>query len=225
MGEFMSERKDLGQSKKVTRSRRSRAHRLLARSRLSENKIRAVIRSYTERESVEAAAAATDVSHVTVGRIFHLIRERMFAVGLFESRQKYLQRQADFEEEDEGDSGYFDFAGFDKKLVAFLGESRGVNDENRPLYEAEAVYWLTAYQIRPGDLESLILKTILDTGPLGAFDPKASRVKTFIELARQTQSKLIMALDETYGAKDNQHIIEDDTRGRLKILKRQIRDD
>jgi hypothetical protein len=224
MGKFMSERKDLGKSKTVTRSRRSRAHRLLARSRLSENKIRAVIRSYTERKSVAETASATGVSHVTVGRIFHLIRERMFTVGLFWSRQLYLQRQADYEDEDEGDMGYFDFAGFDKKLAAFLGESRGINDKNRALYEAEAVYWLTTYQLRPGDLESLILKAIADSGPLGDFDPEAPRVKIFLELARQTQAKFIMALDETYGAKHNQHMMDDEWRERLKQLKKTIRD-
>jgi hypothetical protein len=152
-------------------ARRGRAKRLLAGARISERKIRRVIGCYARGMGVRESAAECDVSHVTVGRLFNLIRERLLAVGVYRSAEDYRDERIEIENTEEGQTFYAER--FEAQLAALVGAHRGIDETNRHLYEAEAVFRIENPEATPEEIASYIYTAVRETGPLGALDQSA----------------------------------------------------
>lgn len=174
--------------------RRQRAKRLLKGARISEAKIRKIIAAYAERKTVREAARDSGASHVTVGRIFNLIRERLLVVGVYRSAEAYRDEKIDIENSEEG--AYFFAEAFERQLNALIGDHRGIDDKNRHLYEAEALYRIENPHATELDIVVYILTAIKETGPLGALDPSRVPRAVFEAQMRRLFDKLDRDLTE-----------------------------
>lgn len=180
---------------------RPRAKRLLKGARISEAKIRKIITAYAERKTVREAARDSGASHVTVGRVFNLIRERLLVVGVYRSAEAYRDERIDIENREEGE--YFFAETFERQLDALVGAHRGIDDKNRHLYEAEAVHRIENPHATPRDLAAYILTAIKETGPLGALDPSRVPRAVFNEQMRRLFDKLGRDLSEMIRLAEN----------------------
>lgn len=181
---------------------RPRAKRLLKGARISEAKIRKIITAYAERKTVREAARESGASHVTVGRIFNLIRERLLVVGVYRSAEAYRDEKIDIENSEEGE--YFFAETFERQLDALVGAHRGIDDKNRHLYEAEAVHRIEDPRATPSDLTAYILTAIKETGPLGALDPSRVPRAVFNEQMRRLFDKLERGVREMVRLAENE---------------------
>jgi hypothetical protein len=136
---------------------------LVGSSRLSERQIRLLINSFANRMSVKASAKHAGVSHVTVGRIFNLIRKRLLALGRFftaDDVEWLLQKKYKV--------GVLSLDGeWKTDLAVRMRRHRKLGKKVRPLYEAEEVFWLAFPKATAKGLEKDIRSTIRMVGPLG----------------------------------------------------------
>ncbi len=156
----------------------------MARTHLSHARLMRIIDSYVRWDTVAEAADHSGVSRMTVGRIFNLIRKRLVASGVYESEESYLNFRYDVE--NEGDGEWFFEEEWKKAFNAAMGRYRGIDDENRRLYEAEAVFRLNNPHATPGEIKSYIMLGIRRAGPLnGDAPPDALYLLVFEEKLRR----------------------------------------
>lgn len=153
-------------SKKSLPNVRSKAHSILERTHLSRAQLMKIINAYADWRPIAEAAQASGVSHVTVGRIYNLIRQRLLDIGVFESDRSYREARYRQEAEDDGDGELFIPGEWEARLIAFMGRYRGISAANRHLYEAEAVYRLQWPENTPAEIKTYILQSIQRLGPL-----------------------------------------------------------
>lgn len=155
--------------KKAKRSKRlshpkkpTRKSRLLASSKLSDARIREVIRCYAFARSPAEAIARTGLSHVTIYRLYGLIRQRLAFFDVLIPKEKFI----DFINEGEEENGLvFDWEEFERFLQKAVGNRRGIKPKNRSLYISEAIYRFEGLHT-PQQLYHLIMMTIRAGGPL-----------------------------------------------------------
>ena len=135
--------------------------KLLASSKLSDRKIRQVLRCFADGKTPKEAGDITGLSHVSIYRLYGDIRERLLFVGIFRSLQAYIDH-AD-QGEDEGE--WHDWRGFERFVRGKLGTHRGIRKRNYELYLSEAIFRFEA-QYSGGQLYRLLLIAIKATGPL-----------------------------------------------------------
>lgn len=136
----------------------------MARSHLPLSRLQKIIDSYAHWMTVAEAAEASGVSRVTVGRIFNLIRRRLLDVGIFQSERSYRELRYDIE--NEGGGAYFYEEEWKSAFDAFMGRYRGVDEGNRHLYEAEAVFRLNNPLATAADIQAFIVTSLRHIGPL-----------------------------------------------------------
>ncbi len=134
---------------------------LMASSKLSDRRIRSIIRCYVNRKLALEAARECGVSYVTAHQIYGYIRRRMCEIGLYPSYEEFIRFALEGEEE----GPYFDWSGFEAYLEAGLGKHRGISAGNRADYLAEQIFY---YENRftPGQHYQLVMLTIEMAGPL-----------------------------------------------------------
>ncbi len=156
-----------------------RSKKLVARSGISNYRIRRLIERYSEGDTVRLAAETTGISHVTAGRIFNLIRQRLLDVGLYQSVDEFIEAEAALEEETDGH--FWSHAGGIETIIDRLVSAyRGVRAENRHLYEAEALFRHRSPDVSARELNLLILNVIKRTGPLGSSPIVTARTALFV---------------------------------------------
>lgn len=155
--------KNAKRTKRLSRGKNpSRKRQLLASAKLPDAKIRDVIRCYAFARSPAEAMARTGLSHVTVYRLYGLIRQRLAFFGVLISKEKFI----DFINEGEEDNGLlFDWEWFERFVKQAVGEHRGVKPQNRSLYISEAIFRFEDHYT-PQQLYRLIIMTIRAGGPL-----------------------------------------------------------
>lgn len=167
-----------------------RAHRIMARTHLSHARLLAIIDSYAQWMTVAQAAERSGVSRVTVGRVFNLIRKRLLDAGIYESEQSFLEGRYDAENED---GVYFFWEEWDAAFAAFMGRYRGVDEANRSLYEAEAVFRLTNPHATTADVRTYIMLAVRRLGPLNE-EPEANALALYV-LVERLRRQLSQGLD------------------------------
>lgn len=140
-----------------------KAHKIMARTHISHARLLKIIDSYARWMTVVDTAELSGVSRVTVGRVFNLIRKRLLDTGIYESEQSYREGRYDAENED---GAYFYEDEWVTAFAAFMGRYRGVDEGNRHLYEAEAVFRLTNPLATAADVRAYIHLAIRRIGPL-----------------------------------------------------------
>ncbi|GJD57228.1 hypothetical protein [Methylobacterium dankookense] len=136
--------------------------KLLASSKLSDAKIREVIRCYAFARSPAEAIARTGLSHVTIYRLYGLIRQRLAFFDVLISKEKFV----DFINEGEEENGLrFKWEEFERFIQQAVGNHRGIKPHNRALYVSEAIYRFEGHH-SPQQLYRLIMMTIRAGGPL-----------------------------------------------------------
>jgi len=140
-----------------------KAHRIMARTHLSHARLMKIIDSYSRWMTVAEGAKASGVSHVTVGRIYNLIRKRLMDADIFESDQRYRNRRYDVD--NEGEEGWFFEEEYRATLEKIVGRYRAIDPGNLALYEAEAVFRTTRPFDTPEDVKAYIMAA-LKAGPL-----------------------------------------------------------
>lgn len=136
-------------------------YKLLASAKLSDRKIRQVLRCYADGKTPKEASNVTGLSHVSIYRLYGYIRERLLFVDVFRSMQAYIDH-AD-QGEDEGER--HDWRGFERFIREKLGAHRGIRKRNYELYLSEAIFRFEA-QYSGGQLYRLLVIAIKATGPL-----------------------------------------------------------
>lgn len=190
-----------------------RPPKLVARGLLSNYKVTRIIECFGKWMPVEKCARQTLVSHVTVARIYMLIRKRLLAVGVYEPLQSYLEWQYDLENDE--DEGYrFNTDAFHRSIRNILARYGGIGRPYRHLYEAEALFRHTHQRMSYHDVVAIIQNVIRETGPLGA-TPRGSlstlRASEFRRRrANQWRSTLKqLGMDEALGVIDRAEALED----------------
>lgn len=165
----------IGQSKKATRG-----GRLLASSKLPEAKIRDVIRCYAFARSPADARTRTGLSHVTIYRLYGLIRQRLAFFDLLISKEKFI----DFINEGEEENGlHFDWEAFERYIGEEVRRHRGIKPKNRALYVSEAILKFEGHYT-PQQLYRLIMITIRAGGPLNRRPVFGYSRQLFMEIMR-----------------------------------------
>lgn len=135
---------------------------LLTASTLPTETVKRLIKCYADGNRLKETEAICGVSHVTVSRIFHLIRKRLLYVRIFQTRADFVAEQLEIEEDD---GPYFAGNHFRAFMNARLSQHRGIKPWNRDLYEAEVVFHCD-HNVTPGQLYRLITLSIKAAGPL-----------------------------------------------------------
>ncbi|MCO6051505.1 hypothetical protein NGM99_17105 [Mesorhizobium sp. RP14(2022)] len=119
------------------------------------------MRCYADGKTPKEAGDITGLSHVSIYRLYRLIRERLFYVGIYRTKVDFIEHAKRGEEE----GPYFDWSGFDRFIREKLGAHRGIRKQNYNLYLSQAIFRFEA-QYSGGQLYRLLLITIKATGPL-----------------------------------------------------------
>ena len=167
-------------SKKSLPNGRSKAHAILERTHLSRAQLMKIIDAYADWKPIAETGQSSGVSHVTVGRVYNLIRQRLLDIGVYQSAQSYLEARYRQEAEDDGDGELFIPGEWEARLIAFMGRYRGISAAKRHLYEAEAVYRLQWPENTPAEIKTYYLQSIQRLGPLSAsVDPALAETLMF----------------------------------------------
>ena len=134
---------------------------LVANAKLSDYRIKRIIRCYAEGLPVKEAMTRCRVSHVTAYRLYGQIRARLLYVGLFKTYDQFGAEK----DEDEEEGSYFPWEQFKAYLEHQLNRHRGIRSGNRDLYVAEKIFNHEG-KYNPAQVYSLILMAIRLTGPL-----------------------------------------------------------
>ncbi|MFO1150367.1 MAG: hypothetical protein U1E62_18470 [Alsobacter sp.] len=146
-----------------TNSALYRDKRLLSSSKILDTTIRKLVRCYAEQKTAKQAMAETGLSHVTVYRLFGLIRKRLVDADMYRSFSEFHeQRFGEFPtkqptQEDERIANAV--LKMDKR------SSRAVSPETLNLIRSENMFRLTSIFSAP-ETYKLILLVIRGTGPL-----------------------------------------------------------
>lgn len=134
---------------------------LVANAKLSDYRIKRIIRCYAEGLPVSDVMTRCRVSHVTAYRLYGQLRSRLLHVGLFKTYEQFGAEK----DEDEEEGSYFPWEQFKAYLERQLNQHRGIRSGNRNLYVAEKLFKHEA-KYNPAQFYSLILLAIRLTGPL-----------------------------------------------------------
>lgn len=137
------------------------ARPLVANAKLSDYRLKRIIRCYAEGLPAREAMAQCGVSHVTAYRLYSQLRARLLHVGLFKTYEKFSAEK----DEDEEEGGYFPWEQFEAYLERQLNKHRGIRSGNRDFYIAEKIFKHEA-KYNPAQFYSLVLLAIRLTGPL-----------------------------------------------------------
>ncbi|HJE25504.1 MAG TPA: hypothetical protein K8W01_17780 [Methylorubrum populi] len=173
----------------------ARKGRLLASSKLSDAKIREVIRCYAFARSPAEAIARTGLSHVTVYRLYGHIRRRLLYVGLYRAKTAFIDDMNDWEEEGRP---HFDWEDFEKALRLWLGNRRGIDAKNRDLYVSEAVFRVQENRYEPLQIYNLILQAIKSVGPLNR-EPEPTAAALYYREVLRLNMQIFLSVARTLG--------------------------
>lgn len=148
---------------KKQKAKRGKRRRLMAGANISDYRVRRILECYANRMTVADASAKLRISHVTVGRIFGLIRQRLVDIGIYGTVESH--RNSLIDNENEG-GRYYNEAEFKAPIIRYMGGKRGVSEENRSLYEAEALFKSQNSTWTGAQILLLLMQAIKDTGPL-----------------------------------------------------------
>lgn len=146
-----------------TKSALYRDKRLLASSKIPEATIRKLIRCYAEQKTAKQTMAETGLSHVTVYRLFGLIRKRLYHVRMYTSFRLFHERRF-------GKSPTMDPTQKDERLVqTVLGTDketgRKLSPEALDIIRSENLYRASGI-FTDRETDKLIHLVIRGTGPL-----------------------------------------------------------
>ena len=134
---------------------------LLAHSTLSDHRVKRIIRCYAHEKTPREAMEICGISHVTIYRLYGLIRQRLLHVGIYRTHED-VDLTAAVEEDF---FGSFPWDEFNAHMAHELGKHRGIRPENEAAYFGEALF---RYRRRytPEQFNNLILLAVKLSGPL-----------------------------------------------------------
>lgn len=204
---------------------------IIAGTKLSLRKLQQLIACFARKQTPREAIESTGLSHVTVYRFYGQLRRRLCDVGIYQTKEQFIRRQTEVDEETDS---YFGLAGFSEFIKKELGKHRGFRKRNLPFYEAEAVHRYDT-DLPFVALRLVILHAIAEAGPINRpaqpFNP-ASMFKFTMEaqmiglriLVRRSGEGAHLAKFELALLQDIINNVEDFMRQQARVQPRKLSD-